>query len=127
MSTALVMVEGVLGEHSVIHGFHPIPDGIRLAHALRSGYRLILGTYMDHVETQEHWLLINGMSKPHFYADLVYRRPPLIDLDNSRLQAWHAKQLRGVGTEVDLVVSADPETILQVTEWGFPSLFFVNP
>lgn len=125
MSTAFIAIEGVLGEHSVIHGFHPIPDGIRLAHSLRAGYRLVLGTVSPQVEPVEHWLLINGMSRPSFYEDLRYRQ--FTDADEATVQADHAKMLRSQGFAIDLVVSADPETILQVTQAGIPAVMWINP
>jgi hypothetical protein len=127
MTTALITIEGVLGEHSTIHGFHPIPEGVRLAHALRSGYRLILGTTQADEASVEHWLLINGMTRPNFYEDLMYRRVPFTDVEDATLQAHYARQLRAAGGDVGLVVAADPEIVLRATEMGFPTLFFVNP
>jgi hypothetical protein len=125
MATCFITIEGVLGEHSVAHGFYPIPDGIRLAHALRSGYRLVLGTVQQDPGPVEHWLLVNGMHKPGFYGELLYRQ--FSDSDDATLQAEHAASLRAQGAEVDLVVSGDPETILQVTQQGIPAILFTNP
>lgn len=116
-----------MGESSAIHGFHPITDGIRLARALRSSYQLHLGTVADRPETMEHWLRINGMSQPAFYQELHYREQTFSDLPDAAMQAQHARQLRAHGFDLRLVVSSDPETILQVTEAGIPSLLFVNP
>src|SRR5262252_6282808 len=99
MTTALITIEGVLGEYSPIHGFFPIIEGVRLAHALRSGYRIILGTSQATEEAVEHWLLINGMSRPNFYEDLMCRRAPQIDVDSSSLQAQFAHQLRSAGVD----------------------------
>ena len=125
MSTAFITIEGVLGEHSHLHGFHPIPDGIRLAHSLRSGYQLMLGTVNAQPEPVEHWLLINGMSRPAFYSELVHRQ--FSDDDDATLQARHARGLRAQGYDIGLVVAADPETILQVTKAGMPAVMFINP
>ena len=121
------MVEGVLGEHSPIHGFHPIVEGVRLAKALRSGYQMILSTTQSGPEAVEFWLRINGMLQPSFYEDLLYRRPPWGDLTDTELQAEHAHHLRGSGSDVGLVVSTDPEALLRVTQLGIPSILFVNP
>lgn len=127
MTTALITIDGVLGEYSSIQGFYPIPEGVRLAHALRSGYRLILGTTQADDTSVEHWLLINGMTRPNFYEDLLHRRAPFTDVDDVTLQAHYARQLRSAGNDVGLVVSGNPDVILKVTEMGFPSLMFVNP
>ena len=120
-------VEGVLGEHSVIHGFYPIPDGVKLAHALRTGYRLVLGTSQPGAGAVEHWLHINGMMKPAFYVDLLDRRPLWADLSDWQLRAEQAAALRREGHDLGLVVSSDPQTILKVTEMGIPALLFTNP
>jgi hypothetical protein len=127
MSTALIMVEGVLGEHSVVHGFHPIPEGVRLARALRGGYKVCLATTQADSQAVEFWLRINGMSQPSFYDELLDRRPEWADLDDSELQACQAKSLRTAGGDVGLVVSADPRALLAVTEMGLPCVFFINP
>lgn len=127
MSTALIDVEGVLGEHSVIHGFHPIPEGVRLAKALQGGYQVILSTIQGGPEAVEFWLRINGMSKPAFYEDLLHRQPEWADLEDWELRARHARVLRTTGSDVGLVVSADPQALLAATEMGFPCLFFINP
>jgi len=127
VSTCLVTVEGVLGEHSTLNGFHPIPDGVRLAKALQGGYRMVLSTVQPDTDSVQFWLRINGMVQPNFYEELLSRRPPWSDLDDPSLQAEHAYHLRTTGSDVRLVVSSDPETILKVTEMGIPSVFFINP
>lgn len=127
MSTALIYVEGVLGEHSHIHGFYPVPDGVRLAHALKFGYRLVLGTNQADTYSVEHWLHINGMVKPSFYAELLDRRTEWTDMSESRLRAEQAASLRREGHDLALVVSSDPSSILRVTEMGIPALLFTNP
>lgn len=121
------MVEGVLGEFSTLHGFYPIPDGVKLAHALRSGYRLVLGTTRTDPDSMEHWLLVNGITRPHFYADLLWRQPGWGDLEDHILRAEFAGVLRSNGSDLGLVVSDDPATILLVTEMGIPALLFTNP
>lgn len=126
MSTALIAVEGVLGEHSPIHGFYPIPGGVKLARSLRSEYRLVLGTTQSGTEGVEQWLRINGMVSPGFYDELVYRESNW-DLDDAGVQARHALNLRSTGHDVALVISADPEAVLRVSQLGMPCLFFVNP
>jgi hypothetical protein len=127
MSTALITIEGVLGEHSVIHGFYPIPEGIRLAHALRNTYRLVFGSTQMDGDAVEYWLRINGITSPAFYQTMLWREERWTDLDESQLRAEQAAHLRRSGDDLGLVVSADPEAILQVTEMGIPSLLFVNP
>jgi hypothetical protein len=116
-----------MGEHSVIHGFHPIVDGVRLARALHSEYQLLLATSQADDHTVEHWLRINGMTRPGFYEGLMSREERWADLGNAPLLALQAGTLRAAGANVGLVVSSDPEAVLAVTEAGFPSLFFVNP
>lgn len=127
MTTALITIDGVLGEYSTIQGFYPVPEGVRLAHALRQGYRIILGTTQADEASVEHWLLINGMTRPNFYEDLMCRRAPFTDVEDATLHAHYARQLRSGGTDVGLVVSADPQVVLKATEMGFPCLLFVNP
>jgi hypothetical protein len=127
MSTCLVTVEGVLGEHSPLHGFYPVVDGVRLARALKGGYQMVFSTIQADPSSVEFWLRINGMMKPSFYEELLYRETPWTDLSDDDLQARHARHLRSNGTDVGLVVSSDPRTILTVTELGFPALLFVNP
>lgn len=127
MSTVFITVEGVLGEHSVVHGFYPIPHGIRLAHALRASYRVALGTAQASEDAVEYWLRINGMTNPGFYDTLLSRDVKWSDLSDSDLRAEQAQELRREGVDLGLVISGDPEAILQVTEMGIPSLFFVNP
>jgi hypothetical protein len=127
VTTALITVEDVLGQHSALHGFHPIPDGVRLAHALRSGYRIVLGTTQGDENSVEFWLRINGMTRPNFYEDLLYRQTPQSDLENVDLQAHYAHQLRSDSVDVGLVVTGDARVALKVTEMGFPTIFFINP
>jgi hypothetical protein len=127
LSVVLVAIEGVLGESSVIHGFYPIPDGVKLAHALRSGYRLHFSSVQAGAEAVEHWLLINGMSQPAFYENLIVRDSRWTDLSDSMLRAEHAAHLRRTGVDLGLVVSGDPATILLVSEMGVPALLFTNP
>lgn len=124
MSTVLIAVEGVLGEHSPIQGFYPIPDGVRLARALRSGYQVVFSTLQSDPTPVEFWLRINGMAQPSFYEQLVHRERLDVAED---IIAHHAQGLRSNGADVGLVISGDPEGILAVTELGFPSLLFVNP
>lgn len=126
MSIALIAVEGVLGESSVIHGFYPIREGVRLAHALRSGYRIALGTVQADADSVEHWLHINGMVKPSFYDNLMYREARWADLSDPELLAAQALKMRAAG-DLDLVVSSDAESVLHATEMGIPTIFFVNP
>jgi hypothetical protein len=127
MSTCLITVEGVLGEHSTIHGFHPIVDGVRLARALRSEYQLVLGTTQADVDSVEFWLRINGMTKPGFYEALLGREARWADLSDQDLLLRHASQLRASGADLALVVSSEPPSLLLTTMAGFPSLFFINP
>lgn len=127
MSVAYVAIEGVLGEHSVIHGFYPVPDGVRLAHALRSGYRMVFGTVQADAGAVEHWLHINGMTQPAFYESLITRETRWTDLSDSMLRAEQAAHLRRIGADLGLVVSGDPATVLLVSEMGVPSLLFSNP
>jgi hypothetical protein len=123
----MITVEGVLGEHSHLHGFHPISGGVRLARALRSEYQLVFSTVQDDANSVEFWLRINGMVRPAFYDDLISRERAWADLDDPELQARQAQFLRANGHDLGLVVSSDPQTILACTEQGLPSLFFVNP
>src|SRR5262249_25003242 len=97
VSTAFITIEGVLGDHSPIHGFYPIPDGVKLAHALRSGYQVILGTTQADQRTTEHWLHINGMTRPGFYVELLHRNQAWFDLKPSNLRAEQASYLRSSG------------------------------
>ena len=127
MSTALIYVEGVLGESSTLHGFYPLPDGVKLAHALQTGYRLVLGTTRTDSDAVEHWLLVNGITRPAFYTELLWRQPGWGDLTDPMLRLEQAAALRANGSDLGLVVSADPGTVLLVTEMGFPSLLFTNP
>jgi hypothetical protein len=127
MSICLIAVEGVLGEHSNIHGFHPIGDGVKLAKALRSEYQLVLSSTAVDDQAVEHWLRINGMTTPGFYEGLFYQEDRWADLTEDSLMVRHAGQLRSNGANVSLVVSSNPEAVLLATEAGFPSLFFVNP
>lgn len=127
MSTVLIAVEGVLGEHSTIHGFHPIPDGIRLARSMRSEFQVVFSTTQTDPEAVEFWLRLNGMAKPSFYEELLHRQLQDLDIIESGLFAMHALALRASGHEVGMVISGDPQAILACTEAGFPCLFFVNP
>jgi hypothetical protein len=127
MSVCLVTVEGVLGEHSTLHGFHPIVEGVRLVRAMHSEYQIMFSTTQSGYEAVDYWLRINGMMRPTFYEDLLYRTRPWTDLTDVELQTEHAHHLRTTGADVGMVVSADPETILRITRLGFPSVFFVNP
>jgi hypothetical protein len=127
MATALIAVEGVLGEHSTIHGFHPIVDGVRLANALRSEYQLVFATHQVDTNSVEFWLRINGMNRPSFYESLSYREAVWTDLSEPDLFARQALQLRSNGVDLNLVVASDPTAVLGVTAAGFPALFFVNP
>jgi len=124
MATALISVEGVLGEHSQIHGFYPIPDGLRLARAIHSTFQVVFSTLQDDPTGTEFWLRMNGMARPSFYEELVHRQRTDLDED---IIAKHAQALRAGGADVGMVISGDPEGILAVTELGFPSLLFVNP
>lgn len=124
MATALIAVEGVLGEHSHIHGFYPIPDGLRLARAIHSTFQVVFSTLNSDPTATEFWLRMNGMAQPSFYDQLVHREPTDLGED---IIAHHAQSLRAGGADVGLVISGDPEGILAVTELGFPSLLFVNP
>ena len=125
MSTCLIAVEGVMGEHSTIHGFYPLVDGVRLARALRSEYQIVFSTIQADVASVEFWLKINGMGRPSFYEALSHREDP--DLSDPEVLERHASQLRSGGSDLNLVVSSDPEAVLQVSAAGFPALFFVNP
>jgi len=127
VSTALICVEGVLGESSALNGFYPLPDGVKLAHALQMGYRLVLGTTRSDVDAVEHWLLVNGITRPAFYSELLYRQSKWTDLSDASLGAEFALELRRIGFDLGLVVSADPGMILLVTELGVPALLFTNP
>ena len=127
MSTVLICIEGVLGDYSPLHGFYPITDGVKLAHALQTGYRLVLGTVGSDPAVVEHWLLVNGITRPAFYSDLIWRQPGWGDLEDSVLRAEQAGALRSNGSDLGLVVSADPDAILLVTEMGVPALLFTNP
>lgn len=127
MSTALIAIEGVLGEHSVLHGFHPIVGGIKLARAIRSEYQLVLGSTAVDDQAVEFWLRINGMARPSFYEGLLCRQDVWMDLSEENLLARQAGTLRSSGSDVGLVVSSDPKAVLRMTQAGFPSLFFVNP
>jgi len=127
MSVAFITVEGVLGEHSVLHGFYPVPEGVRLAHALGTGYRLVFGTCQADQNSVEHWLHINGMTQPAFYDSLLVRETRWTDLSDSVLRAEQASHLRRMGNDLGLVVSSDPASILLVTEMGVPALLFTNP
>lgn len=127
MSTCLISVEGVLGEHSQVHGFHPIVDGVRLARALRGEYRMMLSTTGVDTDSVDFWLRINGMVQPSFHDGLLCREPVWADLTDAALLAQHAAQLRASGDNLGLVVSSDPEGLLEITAAGLPCLFFINP
>ena len=127
MSTALIAVEGVLGEHSTVHGFHPIVEGVRFARALRSEYQLVFATVQKDTNSVEFWLKINGMGRPAFYEDLMCREDRWTDSDDASLLALQAQSLRASGHDLKLVVSSDPQAILAASQFGFPCLFFVNP
>ena len=127
MSTCLITVEGVLGEHSTIHGFYPLVDGIKLARTLRSGYQIVFATNQTDVDSVEFWLRINGMGKPSFYEAIVSRESRWTDLNDQDLLERQASTLRSNAADVKLVVSSDPGAVLAVSAAGFPSLFFVNP
>lgn len=127
MSVAFISIEGVLGESSVIHGFYPVPEGVKLAHSLRSGYQLVFGTIQASQDAVEHWLMINGMTQPAFYQALLVRETRWLDLSDSMLRAEQAAELRRQGTDLGLVVSGDPEAVLRVTEMGVPAVLFTNP
>jgi hypothetical protein len=116
-----------MGEHSPMHGFYPVVPGIKMVRAVNAEYQLVLSTPQIDPSAVEFWLRINGMTQPSFYDELLYREDSQADLTNPALLARHAGQLRANGYDVGLVVSSDPEAILQVTEMGFPSLLFVNP
>jgi hypothetical protein len=127
MSTALITVEGVLGEHSTVHGFQPVVEGVRLAKALRSGYQIVFSTTEKDEHSVEFWCRINGMGRPGFYEDLLHRDTQRTDYSDPALLVAHAGQLRAAGHDLNLVVSSDPEAVLAVSANGFPCLFFVNP
>jgi hypothetical protein len=127
VSTALISVEGVLGDHSPVHGFYPIAGGVRLAKALRSQYQVILSTIQADGNSVEFWLKINGMTRPTFYEDLLSRLSGWADLSDTELRAQHASVLRAAGSNVDLVISADPQAILKISQLGMPCLLFADP
>jgi hypothetical protein len=127
MSTALIAVEGVLGEHSTIHGFQPIVDGVRLAKALHSGYQILFATTQKDDHSVEFWLRINGMSRPSFYESLSHREDQWVDLSESDLLVRQASEIRSNAFDLNLVISADPEAVLGASAAGFPCLFYVNP
>jgi hypothetical protein len=127
MTTAFVAIEGVLGEHSTLHGFAPITEGVRLVHALHSGYQLIFGTTQVDHRSVEHWLHINGLTRPGVYLGLLFRKPEWLDLSDAVLRAEQASSLRAQGHDLGLVVSSDPASVLLVTEMGIPALLFTNP
>jgi hypothetical protein len=127
VSTVLIAVEGVLGEHSNVHGFHPIGNGIRIARSMRSEFVIAFSTLQADPATVEFWLRMNGMSQPSFYNELLYRERQWTDVEDDALIAQHAQSLRAAGADLATVISGSPQGILAVTELGFPSLFFVNP
>ena len=116
-----------MGEHSTLHGFHPVVDGIRLARALRASYQLVLATTQADAASVEFWLKINGMGKPSFHESLSYKEERWTDLADEDLLERQAAALRSSGADLNLVISSDPQAVLQVSAAGFPCLFFVNP
>jgi hypothetical protein len=127
MSTALISVEGVLGEHDVFQGFHPLLEGMHLAKALKSQYQVHFATIQADVDSVETWLMMNGMTKPQFYEELIGRDRQWTDLDESALRAEQARNLRSRGYTIGFFVSADPEAVLQATASGIPAMLFVHP
>jgi len=125
MSTALIAVEGVLGEHGTLSGFQPIAEGVRLAKALHSGYQIVFSTTQKDEHSVDFWLKINGMGRPSFYESLSCREDP--DMTDAEVLVRHASELRSSGHDLNLVISSDPEAVLGVSAAGFPALFFVNP
>jgi hypothetical protein len=127
MNTVLISIEGVLGDHSTLHGFYPLPEGIKLAHTLRTGYQVTLATTRPDEASVEYWLRLNGMVSPGFYDGLMFRKQEWSDLTDAELRAEQAAELRRAGADLGFVVSDDPATILLVTEQGIPALLFTNP
>jgi len=127
MPVALISVEGVLGEDSVIHGFYPITDGLRLLHALRGGYEVMLSSVQADSDTVEFWLKVNGIVAQHHYEELRFRERRWNDLSDAQVRIAHVHESRALGWDLGLFVTADPEAALDATEMGVISLFFAHP
>jgi hypothetical protein len=127
MPTAVVSVEGVLGEHDPLHGFSPLIEGVRFAHTLRGMYRLMLTTVQEDAVPVEYWLKLNGMIEVHFYEELVSRDHAAADLSDTLVRALQVTSIRARGYDIGLFVSADPAAVLMAVEAGIPSLFYAHP
>ena len=127
MTVALISVEGVLGEDSVIHGFYPIVEGVRLLHGLRGGYEIYLSSIQADMDSVEHWLMVNGIVAQHHYEELRFRERRWDDLRDSQVRTAHLHESRALGWDIGLFITADPEAALDATEMGVISLFFAHP
>jgi hypothetical protein len=127
VTVALVSIEGVLGEDSVIHGFYPIVDGLRLFHAFRGGYQIMLSSVQADSDGVEHWLMVNGLVRQHHYDELRFKERRWNDFSDSQVRSAHLHESRALGADVGLFVTADPEAALDATEMGVISLFFAHP
>lgn len=127
MSTAVVAIEGVLGNEDVVHGFYPLTDGIKLARALKSQYQVVLTTTRDDSRKIEGWLTLVGMTKPQHYEELVCRERQWSDLSEPVLQVEQVRTLRSRGFDIGMLVSSDPMAVLQATAVGVRSLLYASP
>jgi hypothetical protein len=127
MPVALISVEGVLGEDSVIHGFHPIVEGLRLVRAFKGGYEIMLSSVQADFDSVEFWLKVNGLAAQYSYEELRYRERRWMSLTDPQVRAAHLHEGRALGWDIGLCVTGDPEAALEATEMGVLALLFAHP
>jgi hypothetical protein len=120
-------VEGVLGEHDSTRGFHPLPEGLKLLGALRSGYKIILSSLKSSPESVEHWLTLNGINQGQLYETVLLREHVWADQDDAGLRIVHLTDLRARGWGVTLMVDSNPQVIARAVHLGFTGLLWATP
>jgi hypothetical protein len=126
MPSVMISIENVIGADSVIQGFHPIPEGIRLVSTLRAAYKVILSSAESVESKVEHWLMLNGLTQSQIYESIVYRKNIWKDLSIPELRIAQLKELRGKGWGPTLVIDADAVVIAEAVRLGFTGMLYAS-
>lgn len=116
MATALVVVDGVLRDHTG----RPIPEGVRLYAALTEGYRVVVA--VEDEAADEHWLTMHGLTG---YQEMVSDSP--LSKRGGSIRIGQVEHLLGRGQDVALVVDADPSNVAKVLARGITAALFSHP
>lgn len=118
--TVLMSIEGILSKDGPPNG-QPIVTGLRLFHALRSQFKVLLSTLCVEQDWIDHWLNVVGIKETHYLGNA----DP--ECDDYEVRMRHFLEARRSGYELTLVFDSNPQVCAEIMRQGVTAVVFAHP